>query len=664
MIGKEQIEVVDGQIKTPNVTQSLFNPPKPVKDLTGHIKGDFVVGRNNLNQPYREYGNESFLSRANKDQKVFNAWVDEPSLDPAEAWRYPGMRPLTRNKVMVMAAQLTSRLIYPNIFAQNNQDETDDFWAQIMRDLILWHIRNSDYEMSFLFGVIAALVNPISYFKIEFLENVQKIRTKLANGEMVIQEAVDEVFSGLNIETVPMEQILFANPYGGINIQKQRFIIRHRFIEYSQSKGLYGTHPHFTFVRPGIRTVFNEADGMFYDEKDDSLTTLNEEVVYHHRTEDLEIPFVNGLYMGKDNIADNPMRHRDNNNRPKYPYASFGYHPIDEKQFIGYRSLVYAMENEQLFVDTMLRMTVDGTFLSLMPPRAIFGGKTYSMDMNIPGSTHSFAENAKIQDIAPNSDLSSGYRAIQEGEKMANEDSSPETVSGSLPDSSQKAFNVARAETNARINMSLFGKMIGKAVTEIGELMTDIILTQQTVAETSELVDGLTRLKYKTFNLPDQRDGGKKIIKQIRFTDELFGIKMKGKDDELQASFRILKEEGGIDSGKRIINVNPRVFRKLKFFAFVDPDFLPVKSQELERELKLRDWQMLAQSPFADREAVDRDFLFEAAAKGQSEKYMKTAQELGLTAQDLRAPAPPAPSERKPASDILSKVEKETVPLG
>lgn len=612
--------ILDKKGEPENAELSLFQPKEEIKLVTARVKKDYTTGHNNLHSPFREFNDMSVITRMDKDQRAFNAYVEPQSLDPDDAWRWNGVTTLTRNAVMVMAAQMTARILFPNIFAQNDDDEEDRIVGKVMRDLILWHIENSNYEMSFLFSVISALVNPCAYLEVDFVESMQAIRTKLEDGSISVSHAVDEVFSGLQINNIPVDEVLIANPYGGVDIQRQRFIIRRRFVDFSELEGKYGEHENWKFVQPGVKAFYNEDDGTFYEQKDEDNPHLVEEVIYQHRTDDLEIPFVNGIYMGDSNVDNNPIKHRDNKDKPKYNIAHFGYHPIDEGKFFYYKSLVFTMENEQEFNDLINQLTANGGILSLMPPLGVMGDEKIDNSVFYPGAVTVFEKDTQLSPLSTGADLNAGFALLEQQERRVRESSSPEVIGGNLPDATQKAFNVARAEANARIKMSIFGKMIGWGVSQVGHLMIDQILTKQTVGQVDKIVGGVTKLKYKTFILNNQIEDGRSVDKKIIFDETL--MSEMSEEEMTRRSFKVLKEQGGKDSNKKVVRLNPRKFRNLKFFIRVDPDSLIPRSEELERALNIEAYSLLVSNPITDREAVTRDFLVETFAPGESDTYL------------------------------------------
>ena len=127
-----------------------------------------------------------------------------------------------------------------------------------------WHIDNSDYDMSFLYGVLAALVNPVAYIDVDFISVLQSIKDRNERGEITKQEVVDEILSGLKFHNVPAQEIMIANPHQRYS-QRQKMVIRQRFIDYDEAQAIHGKHQNFGYVNPGVRTFYNSTDGMFYE---------------------------------------------------------------------------------------------------------------------------------------------------------------------------------------------------------------------------------------------------------------------------------------------------------------------------------------------------------------------------------------------------------------
>lgn len=605
---------------------SSFMPSQEVIDLTDQIKRDYQIGYDLQRESFKEFNDTSLLGRMNADQKAFNNYIEAPSLDPQEAWHWNGNRPMTRNKIISMAAHATFSLMKPQVLAQNEMDEEDKDAALVMADMLEWNVRNSGYDVSFLFAVISALVNPVAYLDVKYVEATQKIRTRMENGEITVQEALDEVLSGIKVNTVPPEEVMITNVYE-FEHQKQRATFRRRLIDYAEAKAIYGWHENFGHVSPGVKVFQNDEDGLFYQMKDDENPTLIEEVTYYNRGEDVEVVYLNGIYMGEDDVEANMMKHRDNSNRPKYNIAKSGFEPIDEKRFYYYKSAVSKLSPDQALLDRMWRMTVDGTFLSIMPPVITTGAGQVNTDLIFPGASTDLDKDATVNPLSVSNPVA-GLNMLQEIERSMEGSSQSEVRSGGLPDPEQKAFNVSRAEENALINSSLFGKMIASLVTQTGDLMVDQILHHQTIGDVDETTAGEIRLKYRNFLLPDQNVDGNTVTKKIRFTDRFMGTPM-SEEERLKEEFKLL-EDAGEDS--IIYEVNPVLFRKMRYLTYIRPEQMVQKTKTTEMQEKLVAYDRMIIDPFSDKEAVSRDFLYETFAPGQADKYMmdEKARELGM----------------------------------
>ncbi|GEM_PF-1526599 len=662
MIGQLPLKQ-DGSIDYEKLTPSEYQPSEEVKRLTQMIRDDYTIGWDILNRPFTEFNNKSMIERMNIDQKAFNSYVQPKSTDPTIAWRWNGIRPITRNKLLAIAAHVIALMLYPEVVAQNDMDELDKKAAQIMKYLMEWLIRNSDYEISFLYAVIAALVNPVAYLEAEYVEAVQKIRKRNEKGEITFEEMIDETISGFQVHNIPADEILIANPYE-YYLQRQRFIIRRKFVEYDEAKAIYGDHPNFQYVQPGVRCFLEDSSGMFYEQKDDQLGSLCEVVIYKNRREDLEVHYVNGIYMGDEDVENNPIRHRDYRGAPKYNLVKFGYHPIDEKRFYFYKSAAFELSNDQELVDKIWRLFIDGSWLETMPPTAVIGGKKLGSNIMFPGAVTNLPREADIKSLNPQRNLNAAVNALALTEKSMEETSVSRTLEGEVAGEKRTAFEIARAERNARIQLGIFGKMVAAMVKEFGELMVDIIINHLTIAHIQETTGGAVQMTYRTFLLPNQSENGRTITRKIRFEGELIGKIMSEKERERE-SFKVLAEEGGPEGELRLYRVNPALFRRLKFLIYVETGNLLPKNEAFEQILKLEKYDRLIQNPFINQEQVTRDFLVEPLTGGEVDKYMRKGdfiqnQILNLPEIKKRAVSPETGEPSSPRS-LAGMLEREAL---
>jgi len=619
---------------------SAYQPPQHIAELTAHIKKDFNTGYNNLHRSYEEFSHRTVIQEMNAGQRIFNSYVPPRSEDPDESWRAQTVRPLARNKMISIAAHVTANLIYPTLFAQNNKDEEDAMAAQVMQDIMEWVQERADYDEVFLFAVISMLCNPAAIVDVSYVKAVIKARKMVGEGHTT-EEVLDELNSGIKIGLVPVDEFLIAN-VREFHLQKQRFVIRRRYIDYDEAKSLWGDHENFQYVQPGVKSVYSDGDGAFYDIKDDDNPTLVEEATYYNRREDKEIPFVNGIFMGKDNIEDNVIRHRrtvllpgnEVATIPVYKFAKSGYEPIDEMRFFYYKSAAAKLGPDQDLIDTLYNMVIDGTFLSVMPPVNVFGSEEQDASVVYPGAVNYFSKEAKAETMNLGQNINAGMSTLNMVEQSMSQSSQDDTRMGMPTGSSRTAFEISRMEQNAQVQLGLFGKMIGFLVKDIAELIIDDIIMHLTVAQMNEIIGGEVRMKYNSFLIREKSENGRKTKKKIEFTDEIMGeVDVKAKQLEL------MKRE---KDNERIVLVNPYEFARMKYMVQVEANAVIGKSPYNQKILNLEAYDRMIQNPMVDQQAVTRDFLVETFAEGETERYMAKQQTspVPLPGQQSQQPSP------------------------
>src|SRR3990167_4509272 len=207
---------------------SSYKPSQEVADLTSFCKKDFQLGYNILTRPWTELGDLSVIDRDSRDKKTFNAFVDENIEDPAQAWKWRGTRSKARNKGVMTHNQLTANYILPMFMAQNEDDEEDRGFSELMRDGVEWMTDNSNYKTSYLQNTMGMIVSPVTYMGAEYAEVYQTIREKTDQG-YTKKEILDEVLSGFQAPVYGCDEVMILNAYEQ-NIQRQRGIFKTKWI--------------------------------------------------------------------------------------------------------------------------------------------------------------------------------------------------------------------------------------------------------------------------------------------------------------------------------------------------------------------------------------------------------------------------------------------------
>jgi hypothetical protein len=593
---------------------SKYAPSEKEKERLAQVKQHFEVGRGIMDRAYRQFNDLSVLQRQSRDQASFNAYVEPQSADPDEAWHSQAVRPIVRNRTISIAAHVTGSVIYPQVYAQNDQDQADNDAAEVMKDLMEWAGEQANYEKTFVYAVIAALVNPAVIVHTEYAESYRTIKEILAKGGWKEKRVKDELFSGFRDSIVPVDELFIGDIYEP-EIQKQPFLIWRRAIDYTVALAKYGDNKNFKeYVKPGLQIIFDSETSQFYDAYDESLQNrLVEEVIYYNRTEDLQLVMLNGVLVTD---PDQPNPRNDKN----YPFVKTGYELFDEGKFFYYSSLAKKMSKDEEVLNTLYRMVIDGTYLQLMPPVAIFGDEDISSSIVTPGTITTFDGTTKAEALNIGANLSSGFAALDKVESSLSESSNDLLQSGQDNGTQDTAFEISRLEQNAKIMLGMFAKMIGYLVKDLGQLRMSDILQYLTVADVDELVSDGSRIKFQSFIVPNKTVNGKKKTRRIVLDNSIAD----NPKPPLDQSFDVMQQEGGLNTDQQLYLVAPKLFRELKFKVKVTPDTITPPSDNVKRALNLELYDRAIGSPYADQEALYSDLLLGSydATKGDTEKYV------------------------------------------
>lgn len=622
---------------------SLYQPPPDVSKLTAMVQKDYATGHDILTRAWTELNNYSVLDRMNKDERTFNAFVDEDIEDENEAWKWRGTRSKARNQGIAMHANLTAAYIIPLFLAQNENDEIDRDFSDFMQDIVEWMTLNSEYQSSFLTLVFGMLTDPVVYLGAEYMEVFQTIRERQADGSATTTEILDEVLSGFQAPVYTADQILITNAYER-NIQKQRSVKKRKWIEYSEAEAKYGEHPNWDFVQPGQNTVYNSDDGLFYDVKDDNHPNLVEEVTSMYRREDNEVCFLGGIYMGNDDVDANPFHHRDNRDAPKYNVTPFGYNRIGS-HFFFYKSLMNVLGWDNALYDAMSELTMNRALLDVEMPVAVSGSDKVDSDMVFPGAVVAFEDKeTKITPLLPQSRMDSGFAALNlTGSSMEEGSAISDVSSGQLPPKGTLAYNVAQAQAGAKKIISAVGKSLGESVAQYGLLMADIAIQHLSIPQVDEITDGVVKLKYRSFLLENKTVNGKRMNKVLRFDESMLGAEMTP-EEEREKNLSLAKEAGYPEPTKAIYLMNPSIFAKMKYMTRADYKELFNQNEEFMQAMLTNLYMTIGQDPLINREALLRKLLYSYFRSGGDELINKapTGQVPGLPAGPAVAGAAPA----------------------
>ena len=605
---------------------SEYQATPEVANFTADVKKDYQLGYDILHRPWIELNNRSVIEDENRGQKMFNAFVDEGEDDPNLSWQWRGTRSLARNKGVAMHAQVATSYLIPIFVAQNDSDETDQMFSNFMRDIVEWmtYPENSDYQPAFLNATIGMLTNPVTYMGAEYCEVYQKIRDRAEDGSPITKEILDEVLSGFRAPVYSASQILITNAYER-NIQRQRAVIKRRYVEKAELFAKYGEHENWRYLKAGLKALYNESDGLFYEVFDDEHPNLVEEVTYLNRREDTEVCFLNGIYFGNPDTENNPINHRDNRSAPKYNVVPFGYTRIGQ-HFFYYKSMMNVLGWENALYDAMSEIVMNRAMLEQNMPIGVTGTDKIDTEIIFPGATVAIEnKDARIQPLLPPANFTAGFMALKDTSDSMAASSLHEVASGALPAASQKAYSVAQAQAAAKKIVGEIGKSMQESVLMYGDLMKDIVIQHITVPQAEDIIGKGVKLKYRSFLLPKKNIGGKTVDKMIKFDESLLAENM---DDETKTlkNLELLEKTGYPKNKQHLYIINPEIFAKFKYYARVDLKEMFPMNEEIQAAMLTNLYSLLANDPYANREGILRKLLYAYFQSDSEELINKTPQ--------------------------------------
>ena len=644
-----------GNLDTQEHTVSNYKPTPAVTEFTAKVKQDYSTGHDILTQDWTELNNSSVIDDMNRGRMMFNAFVDDSYEDPNEAWKWRGTRSKARNKGIAMHANLTAAYILPSFQAQNSDDEVDKDFSEFMTDLVEWMAsdENSNYKENFLSLVFAMESDPIVYLGAEYQEVMQTIKIKKEDGTYSKKEIMDEVLSGFKAPIYTADQILLSNAFER-NLQKQKCIMKRKWIEYDDAKSKYGEHVNFEYVQAGFNTVYNADDGLFYDIKDDMHPTQVEEVTAMYRRDDTEVCFLGGIYMGDTNVENNPMKHRDNFGAPRYNLQQFGYYPIGS-HFIFYKSMMNSMRWDNALYDASTEIIANRAILDAEMPLAISGTDSVDGEIIYPNAVVALSDkDSKISPLLPPSNLAPLMASLNQTDESISEGSVNETISGQLPAASQKAYNVAQSQAAARKVIGGVAKGLAASVAKYGLLMADIAVNHLTVPQVDELTGDGMKLKYRKFLLENKTVGGRRASKQLMFDEGLIGKEMT-KAEKDKYNLNLLEKSGYPDNEKHLFVANPEMFAKMKYLSKSDYNELFPQDDSTMQALLQGLYGQLRQDPLLDAEALMRELMY---------SFFKTRGDKFVTKQKPNQPALPGAPQQPGALVEQAKQKQVAGALG
>lgn len=650
---------------------SSYQPVKEVLELFSRCQSDYDRSWRLQHRGFDEFDGLSLLQRTKVDQRTFGAFVGVEYVPKQKAWRWKGRKNTARNKIIGLLAQMIAGILYPMVYAQNQEDEEDKVTAQVMRILVEEHLRKANYQMKFMYMALSALVNPAVFVSVEYLIAMQRIKEK-----GTITEAIDTLLTGLNLDIIPVDQLLLADFYIG-ELQRQPFVVRVDRISWDQARAIYGDHEDFQYVQAGKTRVVmtGQENSTLYDIEWTEADQLAVQVLtFYYRPEDLEVTWVGGVFMGNktDVYNTNTFKHRrmsligdEWKTIPVYPFAKSGFEPLDPSgRFAYYKSGAFKEYWDDASINKSYQLLQDGMYLDVIKP--ILGTGIQKVDSTVvaPGAYITTPnKDATLTPWSMGSNLPMAMQVLQENKSDISDSTLSPIMQGQIG-GKQTAFAVNAALTNAKIILGLFSFMLADLIRQVGELTVDVVVSHTTQGELDATLPEALNLRFKTM-LIKSKDKGKDITNRIVFTDAMLGKNYT--PDQLKAkAFDLLEKAGGVNSDQRIFEVNPYRFARTIFTMWVDPDKITASAIGLNRDQKMQDIQMMTQPfvyPFVDQQELANQVIEEYG--GNDSDKLKKKPGTGDTMQPGQDPnAPPGGGQQNPGAPVPSPIPSALPSVG
>ena len=646
MIGQIPTSGKDGKPVLGNGTklsQSSFTEPKEAQDFRARFQKDFQVCWAMMHRGLDEFDGYSVLDRARLDQQTFGAFVGVEFVAPQKRWRFRGRKNTARNKIIGILAHLIVGMLFPHVSAKNEREEEDKMTAKVMGILVEDHLKRANYETKFMYMALSMLVNPAVFCGVEYIAALQTIKQKMADGTVKVEEVVDEMLSGLQLNVIPLDEMMFGDWYGGTgNVHGQPHIFRVRRISYDQARSIYaGKYKDengkdlFDYVSAGSTRWMGGQDGktLFDVPWDEADGNFVQEVTGYYRSEDIQMTYVGGIPMG--NLTDiyntNPFDHRRMVYQsgkwfsvPVYPFAMSGYEPIDPSgRFLYYKSAAFKEFWDDQKVNSIDRMLVDGVTLDVMKPIFLSGVAKFNSSVLAPGAVTTLPAGGKAEPYSLSPNLAAASKVILDGQQDMSESTVDKVMTGQTTPGITATQSVI-AQNEARKNLGVAGVGVAKLVKEVGELAMDCEIQHGTIGELDASVPTSLRMKFKTV-LAKGKDRGMNVTHKIIFTDKFMGKKLSKKEIR-RREWELYKEAGGEGSDQRIYELDPYKFARTRYTMAIDADKIVQRSMGTDRQdkelafAKLTDPRVM---PFTDPEAVINDFVIDEYSNGDPERYKR-----------------------------------------
>ncbi len=624
---------------------SNYQPPEHILKLFARVQTDYSTAWRLQHRSFNEFDGVSLLDRACMDQETFGAYVGAIVEPVSKQWRWKGRKNTARNKILGILAHMIAGMLFPYCYAYNEENEEDETTAKVMRILIEDHLKKADYELKFLYMVCSALVNPAVHVEVEYIEAIQRIKEKTADGTWTVTEAVDMFLSGIGLNLIPIDQVLCADFYTN-EVQRQPFMVRVRRISYDEARSEYAGKyfddgkDRFDYVTAGQTRIFlaGQENQTLYDiewtEADRNYVQI---ITVQYRPEDLEVTFVAGVFMGEyeDVYNSNPFSHRrmsligdEWKSIPIYNIAKSGFEPLDPAgRFYYYKSAAFKEFWDDASLNRMYQLAQDSAYLDTIKPVFLSGVTKVDSTVMVPGNTIAMPIGANVTPYSGSPNIPAVLKVLDINKQDMSE-STQDSTSNGVQQPGVTATATLKAQQNAQVMIGNFAVLLADLIRQIGALTGDCIIQHTTVADIDTTIPEALAMKFKTI-MAKGKEGSKDVTHKIEFDSGMIGQELtKEKADELE--WGMYYKAGGYNSSQIHWKINPYKFARTQFEYYIDPNQIVSRSMGTDQLRKDRAFNLLMDprvAPFVNQQAVVDKYVIDEYSDGNPDEFKKTPEQ-------------------------------------
>jgi len=539
---------------------SNYSPSVEESEKLGLLSKLFEEARSQREKSYRFFENRSFESFIQKNKDNFNSYTAPRN----KSWKARVFKPLTHNRTIAVIAQTLSSIIKPQFIAQNMDQKVDREMTRVVDDLYGYSTDRERFEKKFVNGIVNGCIEGTIHILDEYRNDIRTVKDITSidyeTGEVKFNEGVRKDFEGLSAEVIPNLEMYPGNVYV-FEIQDQPYIFRRRLVDYQTAACQYQKYKNWEYVQAG-RTVYydSELDTFIEKEEDDYDNNLVEILEYWCRQDDEYHVVIGGVLMTQ---VDNPIPY----DHKMYPIAKTVYEPFDIQFYWG-NSISNKLRYEQGILNTVYKMMIDKTYLSIFPPILTNDTSVLGEDVIVPGKMTPIKSGSEINPMQYYAQgvSQSQIAMVQMLENSMDGSSVNPTTAGQPVSGNATATEVLNMERNAKVILGLFGIFVSFLVEDFARLRVQNILSFY-----PEIED----MKRITVSNRELGDGtvGDRVFEFDNLEEMTPQMKME-KEFEMLAS---------VDNGEELVVLDKDDFRNLDVFVKIVANPEPRVSDALQQ---------------------------------------------------------------------------------